>query len=279
MPAREIRLERVTFRYPGSDRDVLSDCDLTLRAGESVAIVGVNGAGKTTLVKLLARLYEPTAGRILVDGVDLRDLDADAWQQQIGIIFQDFIRYELSAHDNVGLRARGEPGSAQAVRIAAERAGVLDALERLPDGLETVLSRRYERGADLSGGQWQRVALARALFGVQMGARMLVLDEPTANLDVRAEVALFDRFVELTADVTTVLVSHRFSTVRKAQRICVLEHGRIVEDGSHEQLLARGGRYAEMFALQAARFSTLPDQADEDALDEADELGETEPDA
>jgi len=279
LPAREIRFERVRFRYQGGDREVLTDCELTLRAGESVAIVGPNGAGKTTLVKLLARLYEPTAGRILVDGADLRDFDADDWQRRLGIIFQDFIRYELPAQDNIGLRARGQPGAEQAVRAAAEHAGVLDALERLPHGLKTVLSRRYEDGADLSGGQWQRVALARALFAVQMGARVLVLDEPTANLDVRAEVALFDRFVELTAGVTTVIVSHRFSTVRKAQRICVLEHGRIIEDGSHDQLLAGGGRYAEMFRLQAARFSTLSDDAASDALDGFDELAEAEPDA
>jgi ATP-binding cassette, subfamily B, bacterial len=279
LPTREIRFERVSFRYPGGDREVLTDCELTLRAGESVAIVGLNGAGKTTLVKLLARLYEPAAGSILVDGVDLRELDADAWQQRIGIIFQDFIRYELPARDNIGLRARGERGSEQAVRLAAEHAGVLAALERLPQGLETVLSRRYQDGADLSGGQWQRVALARALFAVQTGAGVLVLDEPTANLDVRAEVALFDRFVELTEGVTTVLVSHRFSTVRKARRICVLEHGRIVEDGSHEELLARGGRYAEMFTLQAAHFGAPSDEAKLDALDDAHELGEAARDA
>jgi ATP-binding cassette subfamily B protein len=279
MPAREIRFERVSFRYPASEGDVLTDCELTLCAGESVAIVGLNGAGKTTLVKLLARLYEPTHGRIVVDGVDLREFDADAWQQRAGIIFQDFIHYELSARDNIGLRGRDGPGPEQAVRLAAEHAGVLAALERLPHGLETVLSRRYEDGADLSGGQWQRVALARALFAVQVGAGVLVLDEPTANLDVRAEVALFDRVVELTRGVTTVLVSHRFSTVRKAQRICVLEHGRIVEDGSHEELLARGGRYAEMFALQAAHFRTVSDEAEPDALDEAHELGEADGDA
>ncbi len=279
MPEREIRFERVSFRYPASEGDVLTDCELTLRAGESVAIVGLNGAGKTTLVKLLARLYEPTHGRILVDGVDLREFDADAWQQRIGIIFQDFIHYELSARDNIGLRGRDGPGLEQAVRLAAEHAGVLPVLDRLPHGLETVLSRRYEDGADLSGGQWQRVALARALFAVQVGAGVLVLDEPTANLDVRAEVALFDRVVELTRGVTTVLVSHRFSTVRKAQRICVLEYGRIVEDGSHEELLARGGRYAQMFALQAAHFSTVSDEAEPDALDEVRELGEADCDA
>jgi ATP-binding cassette, subfamily B, bacterial len=279
LPAKEIRFQGVSFRYPGGEQDVLTNCDLTLRAGESVAIVGLNGAGKTTLVKLLARLYEPTEGAILLDGVDLRDFDAEAWQQRIGIIFQDFIRYELPARDNIGLRARGELGSEQAIRLAAEHAGVLATLERLPHGLETVLSRRYEDGADVSGGQWQRVALARALFAVQVGAGVLVLDEPTANLDVRAEVALFERFVELTSGVTTVLISHRFSTVRKAQRICVLEHGRIVEDGSHEQLLAQGGRYAEMFTLQAARFSTASDEAKLDLLDEVVDLREQELDA
>jgi ATP-binding cassette subfamily B protein len=258
LPRREIRLEGVRFGYPGASREVLAGVDLVIRAGESVAIVGRNGAGKTTLVKLLTGLYAPTGGRISVDGVPLAELDPLGWQRRFGAIFQDFVRYELPVADNVGFGAPGQLGDQAALGRAADRAGLLGRIQRLPMGWQTPLSRRYAGGVELSGGQWQRLALARALFAVQAGAGVLVLDEPTASLDVRAEAALFDRFVALTRGLTTILVSHRFSTVRRVDRIVVLDDGRIVEDGSHAELLGRGGRYAEMFALQASRFRARP---------------------
>ncbi|HEX2699772.1 MAG TPA: ABC transporter ATP-binding protein [Acidimicrobiales bacterium] len=256
LPRREIRFEGVRFRYPGRDTDVFTSLDLTIPAGRSLAVVGRNGAGKTTLVKLLARLYDPTGGRITVDGIDLRDLDPSGWQERVAAIFQDFIRYPLSAADNVGFGALRRAGDVEALERAARRAGIADVIERLPSGWDTVLSRQYRGGVDLSGGQWQRVALARALFATDAGAGVLVLDEPTANLDVRAEAELYDRFLELTRGVTTLVISHRFSTVRRADRIVVVENGRVVEEGTHATLVASSGGYAEMFALQAARFAT-----------------------
>ncbi|MGH9225748.1 MAG: ABC transporter ATP-binding protein [Acidimicrobiales bacterium] len=251
-----IRFEGVRFRYPGRDTDVFDGLDLEIEAGCSLAIVGENGAGKTTLVKLLARLYEPTGGRITVDGVDLRDLDARDWQRQVAAVFQDFTRYQFSAYDNVAVGALHLAGDRRAVEHAAARAGAAAIIEGLPGGWDTRLSRQFTGGADLSGGEWQRVALARALFAVVGGARVLVLDEPTAALDVRAEAEIYDRYLELTHGLTTVLISHRFSTVRRADRIVVLDGGRVIEDGSHDQLLAAGGRYAEMYELQARRFRT-----------------------
>ena len=254
MPRRDVRFEAVAFRYPGREDDVFAGLDLTIEAGRSLAIVGANGAGKTTLVKLLARLYEPTAGRITVDGAALTELEPRAWQRRVAAIFQDFTRFELSAADNVGFGALECRGDLEALERAAERAGLSQVMAGLPAGWDTVLSRQFSGGSDLSGGQWQRIALARALLAVDAGAGILVLDEPTANLDVRAEAELFDRFLELTRGVTTVLISHRFSTVRHADRIVVLDGGRVVEDGSHEALVAAGGRYARLFRLQAARF-------------------------
>jgi ATP-binding cassette, subfamily B, bacterial len=253
-PRQSIRFERVTFGYGDGSEPVLRDLDLTIEAGRSLAIVGLNGAGKTTLVKLLARLYEPQSGRIAVDGIDVRSFPARAWRDRLGAIFQDFVHYDLPVRDNVGFGAPALLGDAGRIRSALDRAGALAVVEELPRGLDTVLSREYEDGADLSGGQWQRVAIARALMAVEAGASVLVLDEPTANLDVRAEAAFFDRFLELTAGVTTILISHRFSSVRRADRIVVLEEGAVVEDGTHSELLARGGRYAELFTLQAERF-------------------------
>ncbi len=248
--------------------------ELTLAAGRCTAIVGLNGAGKTTLVKLLARLYEPTAGRLLVDGQDVRSFAVDDWRRRIGVIFQDFNRYELSAAENIGWGSIELAGDRDRVREAARKAGVLATLDALPRGLDTPLSRQYQGGADLSGGQWQRVAIARALFALESGAGILVLDEPTAALDVRAEVAFFDRFVELTRGVTSVLISHRFSSVRNADRIVVLEGGRVIEAGTHDELLELGGRYAELFRLQAERFLEDQDEdleADDEPV-EADEV-------
>jgi ABC-type multidrug transport system fused ATPase/permease subunit len=248
----------VGFRYPGADYDVLSGLDLSIPTGQSLAIVGTNGAGKTTLVKLLAALYQPTDGRIVVDGTDLRDVQAAAWQQQIAVIFQDFVRYELPARENVGFGSVAHLNDQAALARAATKAGAQAILDTLPDGWNTVLSRQYTAGADLSGGEWQRIALARCHLAIESGARILVLDEPTATLDVRAEAEFFDRFVELTEGLTTILISHRFSTVRAASRIVVLEHGRVIEDGSHRDLLAAGGTYAEMFRLQAGRYDVDP---------------------
>ncbi|HEY7293905.1 MAG TPA: ATP-binding cassette domain-containing protein, partial [Dehalococcoidia bacterium] len=261
-PRQGIRFEGVSFRYSVRDADpsagvgqsVLHDLDLFIPAGRSLAIVGENGAGKTTLVKLIARLYDPTAGRITVDGVNLRELDARDWQRRVSAIFQDFVHFALPVRDNIGFGAIEQVDSQPALVEAARKAGVLEVIEALPRGWDTVLSRQYAGGADLSGGQWQRVALARALFAVSGGAHVLILDEPTANLDVRAEAALYERFLDITQGLTTILISHRFSTVRRADRIVVLEGGRIVEDGTHDELLATGGRYAHMFTLQAQRF-------------------------
>lgn len=204
---------------------------------------------------MLSRLYAPDAGCITVDALDLRTLDASRWQRRVTAVFQDFAQYQLSARDNIGLGAPDLAHDGERLREAARQAGALELIESLPHGWDTILSRRYSDGVDLSGGQWQRLALARALFAAQGGARVLILDEPTASLDVRAEADLYDRFLEITRGLTTILISHRFSTVRRAERICVLEHGRVVEQGSHEELLATSGRYAGMFELQAARFS------------------------
>jgi ABC-type multidrug transport system fused ATPase/permease subunit len=251
LPAREIRFRNVLFAYPGSERPVLDSFDLTLPAGSSLAIVGQNGAGKTTLAKLLCRLYDPQGGAIEVDGVDLRDLDVDSWRSRLTAVFQDFVRFELPLRDNVA------PGGApdDVVLAALAEAGA-SGLARL----DTPLARGYEGGTDLSGGQWQRVALARALCAVRMGAGLVLLDEPTAHLDVRGEAEIFDRILAATRKVTTILISHRFSTVRHADRICVLEHGRVIELGTHDELMARGGRYRTMFDLQAKRFGATEDE-------------------
>ena len=255
LPRREIRFEGVAFRYPGGDHDVLSGLDLSIPAGRSLAIVGPNGAGKTTLVKLLARLYDPSEGRISVDGIDFDDLDPHGWQRQISVIFQDFVRYQLPARENVGFGAPSRLNDHVALERAATMYGADEVIEGLPYGWDTVLSRRYSRGTDISDGQWQRIALARCHLAIEAGAKVLVLDEPTASLDVRAEAEFFGRFVELTQGLTTILISHRFSTVRAASRVVVLDEGRIREDGTHEELVALGGIYADMFRMQAGRFT------------------------
>jgi len=254
MPAREIRFRGLSFAYPGAGEPVLAGLDLAIPAGSSLAIVGQNGAGKTTLAKLLCRLYDPQTGAIEVDGVDLRALDLDAWRSRLTAVFQDFIRFELPLRDNVA--PRGAPDA------AIERA-LADAGAANLAGLDTVLARGYPGGTELSGGQWQRVALARALCAVRLGAGVVLLDEPTAQLDVRGEAEIFDRILAATRHVTTILISHRFSTVRHADRICVLEHGRVVELGTHEELMAAGGRYRTMFELQASRFGDEGDEGDE----------------
>lgn len=244
-PAHEIRFRNVRFAYPGSATPVLEGFDLTIPAGTSLAIVGQNGAGKTTLAKLLCRLYDPDEGTIEVDGVDLREIDLDAWRSRLAAVFQDFIRFELPLRDNVA--PRGAPDEVIEAALRAAGAGQLATLD-------TVLARGYEGGTDLSGGQWQRIALARALCAVDLGAGLVLLDEPTAQLDVRGEAEIFERLLDATRSVSTILISHRFSTVRHADRICVLERGRVVELGSHDELLAAGGRYRTMFDLQASRF-------------------------
>lgn len=251
-PQRDIRVEGVRFRYPGRDDDVLHDLDLVIPAGRSLAIVGDNGAGKTTLVKLLARLYDPAQGRIVVDGVDLRDIDAAGWQARVAAVFQDFVRYPMTAAANVGFGAKRNG----AHNDAARRADALELVEGLPHGWDTVLTREFDGGVDLSGGEWQRLALARALFAAAAtGGGLLILDEPTAHLDARAEASFIGGFLDVTRGCTTIVISHRFSTVRRADRIVVLEGGRIIETGSHDELVALGGRYAEMFTLQAERFT------------------------
>lgn len=250
----EVRLEGVTFRYRTDGPPVLSNLDLHIPAGQSIAIVGANGAGKTTVIKLVCGLYDPSAGRVLLDGRDPRTLDPQALPARMGVIFQNFVRYELSLRENVGFGSLPLLTREDELMAALRSAGGAELLQDLPRGWDTVLARGYPGGVDLSGGQWQKVALARALTAIRGGAGLLILDEPTANLDVRAEVDLFERFLDLTRDITTILVSHRLSSVRRADRIVVLADGHVVEDGDHESLMALDGRYATMFRLQAERF-------------------------
>ncbi len=274
--------ENVGFRYPGSDRWAVRGVNLTVRPGERIALVGENGAGKTTLTKLLARLYDPTEGRILLDGVDLREYDLASLRRATGVIFQDFVRYDMRFDENVGVGEIGEVseyldregggrraegggngsgGSSQAPDLrspppaslvkAAEDSLAASLVSRLPAGYSQMLGRRFEGGVDLSGGEWQKIALARAYM---RDAQLLILDEPTAALDARAEYEVFARFAQLMAGRMAMLISHRFSTVRMADRIIVLRDGEIVEDGTHDELVARGGLYSELFAMQAAGY-------------------------
>lgn len=248
LPAVEIRFRDVGFTYPSGGRPVYEHLDLTIPAGRSLAIVGRNGAGKTTLVKLLTRLYDPTSGAVTVDGHDLRSVDVDAWRRRLAVVFQDFVRLELSLRRN--LVPAGGPVADDVLSDVLAVAGATGLA-----GLDQPLSKAQPGGTDLSGGQWQRVALARALTAVRLGAGVVVLDEPTAQLDVRGEAEIFERLLAATAGLTTILISHRFSTVRHADHIVVIEDGVVVEQGSHAELMAERGRYQAMFDLQAARFA------------------------
>lgn len=255
MPCEFISFDRVSFRYPGRDELVVDGLDLRIQAGTSLAIVGLNGAGKTTLVKLLSGLCQPTAGTVTVDGTDLTRLDLVSWRRQLAVIFQDFVRFEMPLRDNIAFGSVEQSLADSVVMRLAELAGAGELLATLADGASTVLSPRFTGGVDLSGGQWQRIAFARALMATRGGARVLVMDEPTAHLDVRAEAEFYASFLDLTKGLTTIVISHRFSTVRRADRIVVLEHGRITEDGSHSELLEARGRYARLFRLQARNYA------------------------
>ena len=252
MPIRQgFVFENVGFRYPDAEKWALRGLSFELRAGEVLALVGENGAGKTTLVKLLARLYDPDEGRILLDGHDLREYDLEQLRANIGVIFQDFVRYHLTAGENIGVGQIDAMHDAGRIREAARRAMADELIESLPDGYDQLVGRRFKTGVDLSGGQWQKIAIARAYM---RDAQVMILDEPTAALDARAEFEVFQRFKELSEGKTAVLISHRFSSVRMADRILVLANGKVEASGTHAQLLSEGGRYAELFELQAAGY-------------------------
>jgi ATP-binding cassette subfamily B protein len=246
-----IEFRDITFSYPGSDRPILRNLNLFLKPDERIALIGENGEGKTTIVKLLTRLYDPTAGQILLDGIDLREYDLDDYASNIAVIFQDFMRYDMTAWENIAVGQIGARENLDQVELAAKKSLAEGVIKKLPNGYDQMLGRRFETGVDLSGGEWQKVALARAYL---RDAQILVLDEPTAALDARSEHEVFERFAELTKGKMALLISHRFSTVKMADRIIVLEKGVIAEQGRHEQLMAHGGRYAEMFELQASSY-------------------------
>jgi ABC-type multidrug transport system fused ATPase/permease subunit len=265
LPAHRVTFRDVTFAYPASPgRPVLNRLSLEIPAGSSLAIVGQNGAGKTTLAKLLCRLYDPQSGAIEVDGTDLRDLDLEAWRRQVTMVFQDFVRFELTLRENVAPQETAtddaDASLDETISAALEKAGATGLA-----GLGTVLAKGYTGGIDLSGGQWQRVALARALAAVRLGAGLVLLDEPTAQLDVRGETEIFERILAATRSCTTILISHRFNTVRHVDRIAVVDDGKVVELGRHDELMALRGRYWRMFSLQAERFAAgTPEEGEEE---------------
>jgi ATP-binding cassette, subfamily B, bacterial len=248
---RGFEFRNVSFTYPGTERRVLSDFNFTLEPGERIALIGENGQGKTTVVKLITRLYDPTEGEILLDGVDLREYDLDDLHREMGVIFQDFMRYEMTARENIEVGRIEIPHTIEEIKHAADKSLASGVVKKLQHGYDQMLGRRFDGGVDLSGGEWQKIALARAYL---RDAQLLILDEPTAALDARSEMQVFERFAELTEDKMALLISHRFSTVRMADRIVVLEGGRLVEEGNHSQLIALGGRYAAMFEMQAASY-------------------------
>ena len=246
-----IEFHHVSFRYPGSDRYILRDLSCILHPGETIALVGENGAGKTTLAKLIVRFYDPTEGRILLDGKDLREYNLDSLHQQMGVIFQDFVRYDLSARENIGTGQIDLVDNLEHIQKAAELGGAQALINRLPEKYDNMLGKRFDGGVDLSGGEWQKIALSRAFM---RRAQILILDEPTAALDALAEYEVYRRFAELTTGKTTLFISHRFSTVRIANRILVMGEGMLREEGTHDELMARGGQYTQMFNTQADRY-------------------------
>jgi len=248
---RGFEFRNVSFAYPGTERRVLKDFNFTIEPGQRIALIGENGQGKTTVVKLITRLYDPTEGEILLDGIDLREYSIDDLHREMGVIFQDFMRYEMTVRENIGVGHVEVPHSDQDIELAARKSMAAEVVDKLPGGYDQMLGRRFVSGLDLSGGEWQRIALARAYL---RDAQLLVLDEPTAALDAKSELEVFERFAELTTGKMALLISHRFSTVRMADRIVVLSGGRLVEEGTHQQLIALGGQYAAMFEMQAASY-------------------------
>ncbi|TVT17412.1 ABC transporter ATP-binding protein, partial [Amycolatopsis rhizosphaerae] len=261
LPARvqgHVEFEDVSFRYPGAEESALENVSFEIRPGETVAVVGRNGAGKSTLFKLLCRLYDPTGGRILLDGTDIREFDPDALRGQISAMFQDYVTYQGTAAENIGLGQLADLEHRDRIVESARRAGVAERIERLPKGYDSPLGRWFDQGVSLSGGEWQKIALARAFL---RDTPILILDEPTSALDARAEHDLFSRLRALAEGRTTLYISHRFSTVRQAEKILFLDHGKLVEQGTHDELMTLGGNYAELFTLQAAAY--LDDGEDE----------------
>lgn len=249
----EIRFDHVTFAYPGAEKSALTDLTFTIKAGETLAVVGRNGAGKTTLFKLICRLYDPNEGRILIDGIDIRDFEPDVLRRQIGAMFQDYVDYQATAAENIGLGNVPQIADREAVVSASKQAGSDDLIAQLPAGYDTALGKWFDAGVNLSGGEWQKVALARSFMREE--AKILLLDEPTSALDAQAEYDLFERLRTLTHGRTAVYISHRFSTVRRADRIVFLEQGQLVEEGTHVELMALGGRYARLFRMQASAYT------------------------